>query len=235
MLKDIENLLILQDRDRKIRALKAELKVVPTERKGLEDLLTGATAKTESEKQKGREIEVERKKLENEARAKRDQIAKYNQQKLQTRKNEEYQALTNEVNRCEAEIQGIEDRELGLMEQAEQQKAAVGDAERGLAEAKALHARQSQHLDEKIQALQVQLTDLEAQRSSSASGIDEDLLDTYNRLFASKHDSAIVAVEHEVCGGCHMKLTPSTVAKTKAAKMVTHCEHCGRMLYYGDV
>jgi predicted nucleic acid-binding Zn-ribbon protein len=32
-----------------------------------------------------------------------------------------------------------------------------------------------------------------------------------------------------------MKLTPSTVAKTKAAKMVTHCEHCGRMLYYGDV
>jgi predicted nucleic acid-binding Zn-ribbon protein len=231
MQKEIEQLLILQDRDRKVRALKAELKMVPTERKALEDQVTKSAARQDAEKQKGREIEIERKKLENEAQAKRDQIARYNQQKLQTRKNEEYQALTNEIRRCESEIQAVEDRELELMESAEKQKAAIAEADRELAENKALHGRQCQHLEEKSRAIEQQLLELEGLRAQSAAGLEEDLLDTYNRLFSSKHDSAVVALEHEVCSGCHMKLTPSTVAKTKARKQITHCEQCGRILY----
>ncbi len=231
MLPEIEKLLILQDRDRKIRSLKLELKLAPAERKDFEERLAASGRQFEAGKLKGKEIEVERKKLEVEAQSKRDTIAKYNVQKFQTRKNEEFQALTNEVKRFEDEISKIEDRELELMEATEQQKAATAELEKSATEVKAQVARQSQNLDEKLAAIAAQLDGLESERAKLAEAVDEDLLDTFNRLFGSKGDSAVVALEHDVCMGCHMKITAATSAKVRAAREVTHCEQCGRILY----
>ena len=128
----------------------------------------------------------------------------------------------------------IEDRELELMESAEQQKQTVAEAETAAADAKAQFARQIQYLDEKIAVINSQLGELAAERERLAGRVDEDLLDTYNRLFRSKSDQAVVAFEHDVCTGCHMKLTASTSAKVRAGKEITHCEQCGRILYRQD-
>lgn len=232
MLQDIEQLLILQDRDRKIRALKTELRLAPQERKELEEKLTSSAKQLEAAKLKAREIEVERKKLENEAQAHRETIAKYNTQKFQTRKNEEFQALTNEIKRFDGEIQVIEDHELELMEQAELQKAILAEADKVAIATKEQVARQLADLVEKSKAIETQLGDLETDRARLAAQTEEDLLDTYNRLFSSKGDNAVVALEHDHCMGCHMKVTASTSARVKAGKEVVHCEQCGRILYW---
>jgi predicted nucleic acid-binding Zn-ribbon protein len=232
MLGEIEQLLILQDRDRKIRALKTELKLAPQERQDLDDKLALITRQLETAKVRGREIEMERKKLENEAQARRDSIARFNTQKFQTRKNEEFQALTNEIKRFEVEIEKIEDQELELMEQAERQKAVIMEAETGAAAMKSHVARQVGNLDEKGQAIQTQLQELETERADLAGKIEEELLDTYTRLFSSKGHSAVVALEHDHCMGCHMKVTASTSARVKAQKEIVHCEQCGRILYW---
>ena len=232
MLQEIEQLLILQDRDRKIRTMKAELKLAPTEKKDLEERLAASIRQLEAVKLKGREIEVERKKLEIEAQAKRDTIAKYQTQKFQTRKNEEFQALNNEIKRYEGDVQAVEDHELELMEQAEAQKAVIADAEKSATTTKAHVARQLEALEGKSTTITGQLGDLEAERQRLAGTLDEDLFDTYNRLFASKGDSAVVPLEHEVCMGCHMKVTASSSARVKARREIVHCEQCGRILYW---
>jgi len=234
MLQDIEQLLVLQDRDRKIRALKHELKLAPSERKELDEKLSKSAQRLDAAKLKGREIEVERKKLENEAQAKRDTIAKYQVQKFQTRKNEEFQALNNEIKRFEGEIQSIEDRELELMEQAESQKVISSQADQEAAATKALVARQVTDLEAKVQAIENQLRELEAERARLATAVDEDLVDTYNRLFTSKGDNAVVPLQHDVCMGCHMKITASTSARVKGRREVVHCEQCGRILYWDE-
>lgn len=234
MLQEIEQLLTIQDRDRKIRALKHEIKLAPSQRKDLDTRLAAAQQQLDSVKLKGMEIEMERKKLENEAQSKRDQIAKYNLQKFQTRKNEEFQALTNEIKRFEGEIQVIEDRELDLMDGAEKMKATIADAEKENAAVKAQVAQQTTDLDAKTVAIQVQLKQIEADRGKLAERIDEELLDTYDHLFANKGDNAVVALEHEVCMGCHMKLTTQTAVRVKGRREVVHCEQCGRILYYSE-
>ena len=61
----------------------------------------------------------------------------------------------------------------------------------------------------------------------------EDLLDTFNRLFHNKSE-AVVALEHDVCTGCHMKITTQTVVRVKGEKEIVHCEQCGRMLYLAE-
>jgi predicted nucleic acid-binding Zn-ribbon protein len=153
MLPEIEKLLVIQDRDRKIRALKQELKLAPLERKDLDEKLADAVKKLEAVKLKAKEIEVERKKLENEVQAKRDSIAKFQTQKFQTRKNEEFQALSNEIKRYEGEIQTIEDRELDLMESGDKAKVQIAETEKETKAVKEQVEKQLANIAAKIDAV----------------------------------------------------------------------------------
>ncbi|MDR3402552.1 MAG: C4-type zinc ribbon domain-containing protein [Chthoniobacter sp.] len=233
MLPEIEKLLVLQDRDRKIRVLKQELRLAPLERKELDDKLADALKKFEAVKLKAKEIEVERKKLEMEVQAKRDSINKFQTQKFQTRKNEEFQALNNEIKRYEGEITAIEDRELELMESGETAKKTIAETDKETQAVKAQVERQLADIAGKIEAVTAQLKEIEADRAKLAEAVDEDLLDTFNSLFSTKSE-AVVALEHGVCMGCHMTLTTQTMVRVKGNREIVHCEQCGRILYPGE-
>ncbi len=64
MHSELEQLLVLQDRQQKIRQIQTEIKTLPLERAHLESQLAATAAGVESLKQKGRQVEVERKRLE---------------------------------------------------------------------------------------------------------------------------------------------------------------------------
>jgi predicted nucleic acid-binding Zn-ribbon protein len=234
MLPSIERLLIIQDRDQKIRILHLELKNLPGERSTLDSNLASGSSKLDQAKQKARDVELEKKKLEMEAQAKRDSIAKFKNQQFQTRKNEEFQALTNEIKRFENEIVKIEDRELELMEEAERVKGLIKDAEKEHTVTKAHTDRQVVEIETKFKAIETQLAELEAEREKLSVDVDEDLLYQYNKLFVNKNGLAVVALEHETCMGCHMKLTTQTAVRVRGSKEILNCEQCGRILYYSE-
>lgn len=231
MLKELEQLLVLQDRDRKIRALRQELKHAPLERAQLVEKVSGSQGALDSSKLKGREIEVERNKLEVEVKAKREQIAKLQVQKFQTRKNEEFQAMTTAIEHLERDIRLIEDKEIELMESAEALKPQTAQADAAAQAMKAQAARQNTDLDAKVAAVEKQLAEHQAERDRLAAEVDEDLLDRYDRLFTKKGE-AVVALEADICTGCHMKVTTSTAVKTKGGREIVECEQCGRILYW---
>lgn len=230
MLPEIERLLLLQERDKKARLLRAELKTVPTERAALEDKLAKTKQLAADAHQRQRAAQVEQSRLENDVRSRREQIAKYETQKMQTRKNEEYQALNHSIEHVRKEISGIEDRQLELMESLEALKLEVESADRAAADAASLVQRQLADLQAKQANLEAQLTDLDASRSKYTEVLDDDLLDTYKRLFTSKNE-AVVALSNEVCSGCHMKVIASTISAVRQGKSVVHCENCNRILY----
>jgi len=231
MLPSIERLLIVQDRDQKIRTFRLELKNLPAERTGLDTSLAASAARLDAAKQRARDVELEKKKLEMDAQAKRDSIGKFRGQQFQTRKNEEFQALTNEIKRFEGDIVKIEDREIELMEEAEKIKLTVAAAEKEHSAAKAHTDRQMAEIAAKISAIEASLAELEVEREKLTEGIDEDLLYQYNKLFVNKAGLAVVALEHETCMGCHMKLTTQTAVKVKGSRDIVNCEQCGRILY----
>lgn len=234
MLQEIEQLLVLQDRDKKIRTLKLELKAAPAERKEVEDKIAAGATQLEALRQQAKNLEVEKKKLEVDAQTKRDAIGKFRAQQFQTRKNEEFQALGNEIKHAETDIQSIEDRELDVMDQIEKTRSSNLAAEQETAKAKAQLNQQLADIDAKTKTLEGQLKELETGRAGLAGEIDEDLLSRYERLFSSKGDAAVVPVEHEVCMGCHMKITTQTAVRVKGGKEIVSCEQCGRILYHVD-
>ena len=234
MIPSIERLLVLQDRDQKLRTLRLELKNLPAERTALEARLAAGAAELEAARQRGRDIELEKKKLELDAQAKRDSIAKFRTQQFQTRKNEEFQALTNEIKRFESDIVKIEDRELELMEDAEKAKLSLASAEGEYARQKSSVQSQIADIEAKLQAINSKSTELDGERAKLAEGVDEDLLYEYDKLFTNKAGLAVVALEAGNCMGCHMKLTTQTAVRVKNSKEIVHCEQCGRILYYSE-
>lgn len=231
MLPEIEKLLTLQDRDQKLRAVLTEIAALPAEKAARDRELKAADDRLESARSRQKEIEVERKKLEMEVKAKQDQIARYRNQQLETRKNEEFSALRHEIEVAEKLVVEIEDRELLLMEEAESLKPALQTALEAHAEEKKKVESHMASLTLRKQNLEARQKELEAERPCFAEGIDEDLLDRYNRLFKSKNGTALVTVEHETCTGCHMKVTHQAILEVKAEKEIVGCPQCGRILY----
>ena len=87
---ELEQLLILQDRQQKIRQIQAEIKTLPQQKANLEAQLAASVAGVEALKQKGRQVEVDRKKLELDVGTRNDSIAKLRTQQYETRKNDEF-------------------------------------------------------------------------------------------------------------------------------------------------
>jgi uncharacterized protein len=168
------------------------------------------------------------------AQSRRDSIAKYKAQQYQTRKNDEFQAITQEIHRFEKEIEQIEDQEIELMEQTEQLQKEAAQAELDLKAAKRQSELQHADLKTKESTLGERLTLAEADREKLSEGLDSDLLFRYTRLFATKGGNAVVPVEHEFCMGCHMKNTSAMVHRVRLGRDIVHCEQCGRILYYAN-
>ncbi|PYJ44049.1 MAG: hypothetical protein DME86_01465 [Verrucomicrobia bacterium] len=227
----LEKLLILQDRDQKIRQIQLEVKTLPQQRKNLEAQLAANAATLESLKQRARQLEIERKKLELDVGTRQNSISRLKTQQYETRKNDEFQAMGHEIERYEKEIVQLEDQELELMEQADKLKSEISIQEKMAAAGRDSVNRQLVDLDQKAKTLEARLGDLAKEREQLATTIDEDVLYRYERLFSSKGDAAVVAVEHGVCTGCHMKVTTQTAVRAKSDSEIVSCEQCGRILY----
>lgn len=228
---ELEQLLVLQDRQQKIRQIETEIETVPLQRKNLEAQLAASMAGVEALKQKSRQVEIDRKKLELDVGTRADSIARLKTQQYQTRKNDEFQAISHEIERYGNEIRTIEDDELELMVEADKVKVDLAGEEKKGATVKESIARQMADLETKSKTLQARLEELTKERTELAGKIDEDLLSRFERLFASKGDAVVVALDHEVCTGCHMKVTTQTAHRVKAGKEIVSCEQCGRILY----
>ena len=234
MHSELEQLLILQDRDQKIRQIRTEIETVPLRRSSLEAQLAASKASVEDLKQKARQVEIDRKRLELDVGTRTETISRLKTQQYQTRKNEEFRAIGHEIERYENEVRKIEDDELELMVLADKVRADLAEEEKKATAAQNSIARQTADLEEKSKALESQLQGLSKERSELAGKIDEDLLGRFERLFKSKGDAAVVAIEHGVCTGCHMKVTTATAAQVRAGKEIVSCENCGRILYFGE-
>ncbi len=232
MLEAIEQLLVLQDRDRRLIRLRIEVADIDPQRRLVQTRHTNAEAEFEKAKLTGQQLESERKRLELEVESKKEQIAKYAAQQWLTRKNEEYKALSHEIETCKAAISSLDDQQIVLMEKIEAAERQVAAAAEILRKAKADSAVQLQQLAEAETRLRKQLADAEDARAAATTPIESILLGRYERLLKSKGDKVIVDVQRGVCGGCHMKLSRQNVIDCQADRDIVQCPNCARILYY---
>lgn len=232
MLEAIEKLLILQERDRKIRRVQQELEHIGPEREILQTKAAASQKQLDTARNRLKQIETERKRLELEVEGQKAQIEKYANQQLQTRKNEEYRALAHEIELCRETIVKIEDQEIVLMEQGEAAQKEISRATQESGEIRKQVENQVAQLNQREENLKKELAELQAGRADLASAVDDVTRLRYERLLKSKGDNVVVGVHHGVCGGCHMKLPAQVIVSCRSQQEIVTCSNCGRILYY---
>ncbi|MDZ4742920.1 MAG: C4-type zinc ribbon domain-containing protein [Verrucomicrobiota bacterium] len=231
----VTQLLIIQDKDRKITHLKLEQTQIPLEEGQIAAELKANMTSFEELKTKTKQVEAVRKKLELDAQSKRDTVAKFKSQMAQTKKNDEYQAFMREIDHNEKDIVVIEDEELTLMQDYESLNAQIVEEQKRVKEYEKLAATQKEDLKNKATVVDEKLKALLAERAEDAAQVEVSSLSKYERILSSKKDAAVVPIVHgTTCGGCHMKITTTTVHASKSETVLAQCENCGRIVYFDE-
>ena len=231
MLPEIEQLLIIQDRDQKITKLNSDIERLPLEEEQAKQRLKSVIESVNSAESEIKGNEVEISKIELDIDTRKDSITKLKNQQLETKKNEEFAAMEHSITNYQDEISKLEDSQLELMEKGEELNTS-------LEEANDTHAKEQKVVDAELAIIKERkiqfskkIEELKSDREKIASSIDNDLLDQYNRIFKSKQGVAVSELVNDICSGCHMKVTPTTAGMVRAEKVVSTCDQCGRILY----
>lgn len=231
MLPEVESLLIVQDRDQKIHTLRQELAKIPRDKAAAEDKLSSDKKAVADAKVAAQENEVTIKSVELDIGTRRTTIEKLTVQQFETKKNDEYTSLGNDVIRYKDMIDELETTELELMEKADELKSVHAKAVKALAETQLLVDKDIIALEEKGGQSQGRLDELLEERAVLVQKVDAGLVALYDRLLVSKGNDPVAPLQGSQCKGCHMKVTATTVVNVQAEKSIAQCENCGRILY----
>ncbi|HEU5232399.1 MAG TPA: C4-type zinc ribbon domain-containing protein [Terriglobales bacterium] len=228
---DLEGLIKLEQVDREIGRLSAEVAALPKRVAEIEHQLSDARGKVEQAKAAIKSQEQKRRSLESDIQSQQQKIAKFRDQSLDVKTNEQYKALMHEIQFAEQEIRKAEDKILEIMEGAElfDRQVKVSEAElktqsvqveKEKEEARALTAKDEARLKE-----------LQADRGGLRSGLTGDLLDLYDRVLKARK-TAIAEAREQRCTACFVLLRPQKWNEIKAGQEVMTCDSCGRILFY---
>lgn len=231
MTSDLQALLVLQHRDQRILAIDADLAKIPVTEAKERARLQGDEQTLAATKAKLQETELAIKKVEMEIATRRTTIQRLKQQQFETRKNDEFQALGNEVIRYEGDIDKLETQELELMEQADANRATIAAADLALGKTRSLVEEDLAKLAQRVINLKAERAELVTERTKLAANAPEATMPLYEKLMKSKKGVAISPLVGNQCGGCHVKVIPATLVKVQADKEIAQCENCGRILY----
>jgi len=228
----IEKLLIVQDRDVALQKIEQELARIPLERAKLDKLIEEEKANIEAASTSLKEKEVQRSELDHEVKGKESDIARFKNQQLQVKKNDEYRALTHQIEQAEAEIAQLEEAELELMleidntrEAFEKEKATIEQRIRDQQEEIKQLGEREQNLQDSIKAAKQAVTE-------ARQGIEANYIEHYDRVKQlTKRPPYVAAIDQHKCGGCHLRVSNEVSRGAQDAGEPHFCDQCARMVY----
>ncbi|MBM4148354.1 MAG: hypothetical protein FJ224_04860 [Lentisphaerae bacterium] len=229
-MSQIENLLSLQETDCRIRELERLQSDIPARKALEESRLDGHRAAVKAAEDYLKTKQAAVKDIEVDAGCLREKIKKLRMQQMDLKTNKEFKAIQDEISGIEAQINGLEDRELVLMQETEEAKTSVENSRSSLASEEAVIRKDIHTWEAKLVEIESEISKFKAEREQKAALIDPVWLSTYRTIF-SRRDLALVPIEDGVCGGCHMKVPRFVVHDARKQAEMVKCSYCGRLVY----
>ncbi len=228
----IEKLLYLQECDARCDRIKDQLRRIPLEIEDYEKKIKKDEHSIDQKSSSIMDLEVRRREFDNEVAAAEEQIIRYKNQQLLVKKNEEYQALQNEIDTMSSKISDLEDEEIALMIEI--------DEARESAQLDEIERRQRieefrRHIDQRGEHRK----EFEGELGEAEMAVKEAvkrLQDGESRIYhyvkkQTKRFPLVVRIVEHMCTGCHIKLPTDIEVATRKSKELTRCHNCGRILY----
>jgi len=228
----LEKLLVLQERDRKRLAFEQQLAAVPRERAAIEAKIAAEKAAIEAAKAEWHGLESKKKQLEMEIGSAEEKIGKYKTQQSQVRKNDEYQALTHEIETTQAAVGKLEEQEIGVMFSIDEAKKRFSTAEAELKQNIKGHEAKLAALKDREIHLATDVRDAQQDVATAREAVPVPQLRVYDRVAVKPGHPVCVPVTAARCGGCHLKVSANVEMEARKLEQVTTCDQCGRIVYW---
>lgn len=227
----LEKLLILQDRDSHRGLIERQLAAIPRERSAAERKIGQHRDTIEAAEKRVRDLELERSRLEQEIAAAEEQARKYRNQQIQVKKNDEYQALTHEIEATEAKISDLEGEEIQVLIDLDEVRAKTAAEKATENEEIAFQERQLEKLAEKEVQLTTDLAEARTVVEAARSEVPAKSIRVYDQLARTLPLPVIVPLAAQKCSGCHLRVSAGVDAEVRGGGELTSCDNCTRILY----
>jgi len=229
--EELAVLIELQGQDRSLDRLRQALEDLAQRADAFRNALEQEKRKQATAKERARQLAVARKEKEMELAEKEEAIKKHQSELNAVKTNEAFKALLAEIERGKQEKNLLEDAILDLMEQAE---ALQQEEKQGVAHIRKLEEETAARLAElqsKRKALETEQAAAGARRQGLAERLAPEVISRYENLRARRQGMAVVPVEKNSCGGCHMALPPQLQVEVRRGGGLVCCPTCQRILY----
>lgn len=228
----LASLVELQKLDSAADVARKRLAELPAAEQALAASLSAAEQAVSGVKARIQENQQNRRALEKDVSMVDSRLARFDDHKAAVKTNQEYTALLHEIETARADKDGIEEKILVLMEDADTLAADLKAAEAALAGEKRDADQARGRLGEERKALDAELARLAAARTGAAAGTDARVLALYEQLIKGRRGLAVARMTGEICTACHVRLRPHVTQMIRRNEDIVQCESCQRILYF---
>jgi predicted nucleic acid-binding Zn-ribbon protein len=198
----------------------------------IEERIAAEKAAIEAAKAEWHGLESKKKQLELEIGTTEEKIGKYKTHQSQVRKNDEYQALTHEIDTAQAGINVLEEQEIAVMLSIDEAKKRFAAAEVELKKNIIGHQAKIHTLCEREKNLQIDVKSAQDAAAAARQEVPAPQLKIYDRIAIKPGYPVCVPVTGARCGGCHLKVSANVELEARKLEQVTTCDQCGRIVYW---
>jgi predicted nucleic acid-binding Zn-ribbon protein len=231
MNSDLKQLIRLQAIDVSIQELRSRIDKFPAISKALDEKLRAAQSGLESAKEKAKNNQGNRKKLESEISSVEGKISKYRDQMMAVKTNDEYRALQHEIEHAQTGIRKVEDDILNLMMEAETNQSDIKTAEVRLKEDHVKVNEERKALEDENKRDMSALESYLKERKEIQAAVSSDLLSQYERVRKHRGGIGVAAARNEVCEICQVRIRPQVFQEIRKNNQIIACDACQRILY----
>lgn len=232
MLPALTALIALQDLDTRAEAARRRLADAPIRVAGLDATLAGATQALEKARASLAESQAARRELEKEAAVAQQRVSKYKEQLMQAKDNKQFHALQHEIATFSAEVQRVEELEIGRMLEVDERAAVAKAAEATLNAEKKRVAAEKSAIEADSASVASDLAALQAARAELVKTIEPRLLTTYETVAKGRKGIGLARVVDGLCEACRVRVRPHLYNQIRAGDQIIQCESCVRILYW---
>lgn len=179
-----------------------------------------------------KEIELEVSKKDLQVKSLTVKIDRLKDQLFLVKTNKQYDALSQEIDYLNEELNNIELNELELIEEKDTLSTESEKRENNLESlTEDLHKRKS-NLESLIEESSEKKMNLESDRSDIVKELSGSVISKYDRVFVARDGLAVVETLGTSCGGCGSIVPPQKIAELKQGTTLQTCDVCSRFLFW---
>ncbi len=222
----------LRELDERVAAERGALAKFPELKRGLEGRVVAERERLAAHVRAAEEALKARRKLEQEIEGVTAQQRQFESRQPSVKTNEEFRALTLEIDGCRRKRSDLETLVLMRFEEEEALSKQRPVIDQALKAAEAERASRIAEIERDEAAGLERVAALDAERGIEMGALPPATRSRYERILGSHQGRAVVPVLKNACGGCYRAQPPQMLQEFRRRDRVLLCEGCGRMVIW---